>query len=44
MDELARAIDARIQVDPQFKRYIDFVNQYNVQMAEWVKARKAGVQ
>lgn len=41
LEELVAAVDARIQVDPQFRRYVDAVNQYNNAMVEFVKAKKA---
>lgn len=42
MDELAAAVDARMKADPQFKAYIEAVNQHNKNVEEFVKAKKGG--
>lgn len=40
-DELAAEVAARIQVDPQFKAYVDAVKAHEDSVKEFVKAKKA---
>ena len=42
MDELAVAVAARIQVDPQFKKYVEAVAEYDKNVKEFVKAHQGG--
>jgi hypothetical protein len=37
---LSDAVDARVQVDPKFKKYVDSVNKYNNDMNDWAKRKK----
>ena len=42
LEELDAAVAARIQVDPQFKAYVDAVKAYENAMKEFVKGHKGG--
>jgi hypothetical protein len=37
---LSDAIDARVQTDARFKKYVDSVNKYNNDMNDWAKRKK----
>jgi hypothetical protein len=43
LDELAATTDARIQVDRQYRAYIEAVDKHNKHVDEFVKAHKGGV-
>lgn len=43
MDELAAAVDARTQTDPQYKKYVESVIKHNNDMDAAIKAKKGGL-